>query len=328
MRSPGNGQRLGPRSGHDGARHQRRHLGHRHVVEDERAVGLVADDHDRLAGAGEHRLDLDVGRRGIDDAAGIVRRVQDDGTRARRDRRLQPGHVRREVGLRGHHDQPAPVVLRVEGVLDEERRDREHLVARVEQRLQHGVQRRAGAHGHEDVAGRVRQPRGGAQPPGHRLPHARVAGVGHVGVQVELAAVQHPAGRGQHGRGRLDLRVAQREVEDLVGAPLLLEARALLEHPADPGGLGEIGGDRVGDDHAGSIGHLARPGGEARRGMDALRPGFPSATLPTPMAAQTSGIGDKAESDRLRTVIDEGLADAGAADPFRLPRRVWTSRAG
>ncbi len=103
----------------------------------------------------------------------------------------------------------------------------------------------------------VGQPGGGAEPPGHRLAHARVAGVGHVGVQVRLAAVQHAAGRGQHGRGRLDLRVAQREIEDLVGAPLLLETRALLEHPADPGGLCQIGGHGLGDDHGGSIGHPA-----------------------------------------------------------------------
>src|SRR3989442_7175669 len=46
---------------------------------------------------------------------------------------------------------------------------------RIEQRLQHGVERGAGAHGHEDVIGGVGQAGGDAQPPGHGLADARMA---------------------------------------------------------------------------------------------------------------------------------------------------------
>src|SRR5438552_13748790 len=246
----GNGQRLGPGGGDDRAGDQRRHLGHDHVVEHERAVRLVADQHDRPRRARQQRLDLDEGRGGIDHAARIVRRVHEDRARPGRDGRLEPGDVWREIGPRRYHDQPPAVVLGVERVLREEWRHREHLVAGVEQRLQHGVERGAGADGHEHVVGRVRQSGGAAQPRGHRLADARMASIGHVGVQVARVAVQHAPCRGQHRRRRFDLRVAEREVEDLVGAAFGLEARALLEHAANPRRLLEIVGDGPGDDHA------------------------------------------------------------------------------
>src|SRR4029450_5484540 len=43
--------------------------------------------------------------------------------------------------------------------------------------------------------------------------------------------------------------LAHREVEDPVGAQLLLESGALIEHAADPRRLLEIVGDGPGDDH-------------------------------------------------------------------------------
>ena len=90
------------------------------------------------------------------------------------------------------------------------------------------------------MVGRVGQAGRRAQPPGHRLADARVAGVGHVGVQVRRVALEHAPGGGQDRRRRLDLRIAEREVEDLVGAPLLLEPRALLEHAPDPRRLRQV----------------------------------------------------------------------------------------
>src|SRR5262245_59157124 len=62
-------------------------------------------------------------------------------------------------------------------------------------------------------------------------------------------AVEYAPRGGQHCRRRLDLGIAKGEVEDLVGAALLLEAGALLEHAADPRGLGQIVGDGARDDH-------------------------------------------------------------------------------
>jgi hypothetical protein len=52
-------------------------------------------------------------------------------------------------------------------------------------------------------------------------------------VQVARLALKQAVRSGQHGCRRLDLGIAQREVEDLVRAALLLEAGALLEHAAD-----------------------------------------------------------------------------------------------
>ena len=146
------------------------------------------------------------------------------------------------------------MVLGVEHVLGKERRHRDDLVPGIEQRLQHGVDGAAGAHGHEDVVGGVREPGGCAEPLGHRRADTDMAGVGHVGVPVRPLALEHAPRGSQHGRWRLDLWIAQREVEDLVGAALLLEARALLEHAADPRRLGQIVGDGPRDDHARSIG--------------------------------------------------------------------------
>jgi len=101
-----------------------------------------------------------------------------------------------------------PWVLGVEHVLGEERRHREDLVPGIEQGLQHGVERAAGAHGHEDVAGGVRQPGGRAKTLRHRLADGDMAGVGHVGMPVRLRAVEHAPRGGQHGRRWLDLRIA------------------------------------------------------------------------------------------------------------------------
>src|SRR4030095_13023772 len=70
---------------------------------------------------------------------------------------------------------------------------------------------------------------------------------------------QHAPGGGQHGWRRLDLRVTEREVEDIVRSALLLEARALLEHATDPRGPGEVVGDGGGDDHGRQYRADARP---------------------------------------------------------------------
>jgi hypothetical protein len=143
----------------------------------------------------------------------------------------------------------------------------EDLVPGIEQGLQHGVEGGPGAHGHEDVIGRVGEPRGRAEPPRHRIANARVAGVGHVGVQVGRLALEHAPRGGQHGWRRLDLGIAQGEVEDLVSAALLLEASPLLEHAADPRRLRQILGDGAGDDHGGSIGPPGRGLGDPVRGF-------------------------------------------------------------
>jgi hypothetical protein len=141
------------------------------------------------------------------------------------------------------------VVLGVEDVLGEERGHRDDLVPGIQQGLQHDIERRPRAHRHEHVIGRVRQPRGRGEPLGDGLAHLRETGIGHVGVQVGRVAVEHAPRRGQHRGRRLDLGIAQREVEDPVGAELLLEPGALLEHAADPRRLLEIVGDGPGDDH-------------------------------------------------------------------------------
>src|SRR5439155_16339763 len=128
---------------------------------------------------------------------------------------------------------------------------------------------------------------GRAQSPGHRLAHLRIAGVGHVRVQVRLVALEHATRGGQHGRRRLDLRVAQREVEDLVGAALLLETRALLEHAADPRRPRQVLGHGPGDDHDRSIVDAAVRGA-SRRGVAVRAAGPPGGWGPRPEASNTN----------------------------------------
>ena len=176
-----------------------------------------------------------------------------------------------------------------------------------EQRLQHGVERGPGAHRHQHVIRGVRQSGRLAQPPRDRLAHLRVAGVRHVGVQVRRVAVEHAPRRGQHGGRRLDLRIAEREVEDLVGAALLLEARALLEHAADPRRLGEIFGDGP-RDHARSIDDA--PTRAMRWAACSLQPSACSAPRSCPPGSPQSRLGFRA---RART----------AAGRRRTTKALW-----
>src|SRR5207237_4406311 len=105
----GDSQRLRPRGRDDGTRDEWWHFRHHHVVEHERAIGLVADQRDGPADSLHQRLDLGERRRRIDHAARIVRRVDEDRARLRRDGRLQPRDIGREVGLRLYYHAPPAV---------------------------------------------------------------------------------------------------------------------------------------------------------------------------------------------------------------------------
>ena len=234
-------QLLGIGGGDDGVGgggHQRRHL---MVVEDDVAVGLVRDQIDGgaepFAGRIEHLPQL-VERLGrIDLAGGVVGRVDEHHFGFGVERRLNGRQIDVELRIRGHHLGDAAVIVDVEFVFDKEGGENDHLVAGVEQGLEDDIETTGRAAGHEDVAGTQGNALLGAKPLGQCLADKRVAGVGHVAVHAGLLVGGQIAKHGIEFGRRRHIRVADAEIEHLVGAELGLQPCALLEHLANPGGL-------------------------------------------------------------------------------------------
>jgi len=105
------------------------------------------------------------------------------------------------------------------------------------------LQAAGGAHGHADLAGGDRKAGEAAVACGDGLAHRFVAGVAHVAVQPG-PLVEHQAAKGLlHGAGRFEVRVAQAEVIDLVGAVERFEPVAFLKHLANHGAATHLVGD-------------------------------------------------------------------------------------
>jgi len=72
------------------------------------------------------------------------------------------------------------------------------------------------------------------QSPCHSLAHRGKPGVGHVGVTARPVLRHHtPQGR-DHGLRRLDIRIAQREIENVLRSALPAQANAFFEHAPYP----------------------------------------------------------------------------------------------
>ena len=90
-------------------------------------------------------------------------------------------------------------------------------------------------HRHEHVIGRVRE--AGCRASRAAIVAARPeAGVVHVAVTPRPVSFAPPRSASSTLRRRIQIRIAQREIEDVLRAALRLQARAFLEHAADPGG--------------------------------------------------------------------------------------------
>ncbi len=127
------------------------------VVEDQPAVGLVGKEIDRasLAGTGPGQ-DLGQrlqGRRRVNPPGRIVRRIDDDQPRRRRDRRLDRRQVEIEVGPGRHLDRHRRASQRHAVVVEPRRRIDDHLVSRIQERRHGRGDGTEGAGGERDIGG-------------------------------------------------------------------------------------------------------------------------------------------------------------------------------
>ena len=141
------------------------------------------------------------------------------------------------------------MVLDVEAVLGEVGAEHDHLVAGVEDGFEDRVDGAGGAVGHQEVVAGEGDAGALGEAPRDRRADLRVAGVRHVAVAARAVFRDDAAQRGDHGFGRLDVGVADGEIEDILGAALPAELHAGLKHAANPGGALHLLGDRVGDLH-------------------------------------------------------------------------------
>ena len=211
------------------------------LVEQNLAVRLVADQEDFGPELGRlrpqqlgQRLDQ---RSGIHRARGIVGRVDDHQLGPRRELALKLVQVGNEVAIAADHHRLRPVVGRVKQVLGEERRQDHDLVVAVAERVHDHVERRRRADGHDDVIGTVGEAGLVRQRVGDRLPGLDVAGVGHVAMHARRVRGGEAAQFVEELRRRFGDRIAQREVEDVLGPALLSQLDAQLEHPPNPGAV-------------------------------------------------------------------------------------------
>ena len=97
------------------------------------------------------------------------------------------------------------------------------------------IERRSRTHRHHNLVGAVRKPGLVRQRVGDGLPGFDVSGIGHVPVDSRRIVRGEAVQLFEELRRWFRNRIAQREIEDVLGAALLAELDAKLKHPADPG---------------------------------------------------------------------------------------------
>jgi len=223
---------LGPGDCGDGARDVHGSFGHFAAIEDERAVRFVAEHRD--LGPAQNGFELIEHARRVHDAGRVIGRVQDERLGARREGGGYTGRIGQKV-FRGLDLDDAPrVILDIEPVLGEVRHKHHHFVAGIEHRFEHGVERAARTHGHDDVPGVVRKARSLREPARDDFAHLGIARVRHVAVTARPVFRRDAGQRRRHLFRGLHLGIAQREIKDVFRAALCPETVAFLKHPADP----------------------------------------------------------------------------------------------
>ena len=209
------------------------------AVKDQFAVRLVGDQVDRMTefftlfaeqcGKRFQRFLL------INDAGGVVRRVDDDRLRVRRKVRLDVLDVQIEIrGVRGHDDHFAADRMDERGIFGEVRCENDELRIRNAHRLHRAHQRGRSAAGEEQVLRSCAAVEPLVQVLRNRFANAHRAGRGCVSVNFHgVLARRHRLVRLLHrlrcGHGR----VADREIIDVFRAELRLLFETVLEQFAD-----------------------------------------------------------------------------------------------
>ena len=237
----GQRQILGVRSRHDAAYVMVKDVRILQPVKQQLAIGFVADQKDFAAQRrlffADDRADLVQRGSAVQHAGGVVRRIDKHGASAVVYRVPQRVHIRQEILVGRHHAAGRAVIVGVEVILHKERREDNHLVARIQQRPHHHIKRAARAAGHNHVLRAKAQPGFALQLRRHRRARLGVARVGHIAVHPRLRLVRDAPQLGEELIRRLHNRIAQRQVKHILVAVQPLERDPLLEHLAYPGSL-------------------------------------------------------------------------------------------
>ena len=236
-------ERLGPRVADEGRVVEARDPRRLETVVDELAVGLVADEVDRVAvfgGLGTQqvgeRLEILVI---VDRAHGVVGRVDDDRGRLGSDGGGDGIDVEHEVACAcGHLDGHRAGIARPGLVLGEVRRDGDELLAGEHDGLDGDADGSRGASREIEVAGRVMRVVAAVEVLGDGLARLDEAGRHRIHVHGAFALVDQASDGLVDDGGGGDARVADGEVEDLVVADLRLALEAVGEYLANLVGCG------------------------------------------------------------------------------------------
>ena len=183
----------------------------------------------------EQRAGDAIGRSGrIHHAARIVRRVQDDQLRARRKRALESGKigqhglfVERNLNQTGAPILDEPPIRRVAG------QKRDYFVLRVEHRLHKGINGACGPSGHNDIGSFVRGVEPARQRSGDGRTDIGIPGAVHIAVQFRRGFARGFFQRSAHARRARSRRIADAEIEDVVGTVSLLQLFGFLKSLAN-----------------------------------------------------------------------------------------------
>ena len=131
------------------------------------------------------------------------------------------------------------MILDVEDVLDEIGAEDDHFIAGIQKCLEQDVQSSTGAHGHYDVRSGPLHIGSISQMYGDLFTDFGPAGIGHVPVDSFLGSIDQITQFLDELRGRREVGIAEREIENLILAVDGLETVPLLEHLPDPRGARE-----------------------------------------------------------------------------------------
>ena len=203
------------------------------------AVRLIGDDVDRVAVllllAAENGSELLDRLFRVDGTARVVRRIDDDGLRVRRQARLKGRKVNLEVlDARRHDDELAADRFDEAAVLGEERRERDEFIAFLAERLEANRDGSGSAGRHEEVLARKMRAEAVVDAPGQRLANLRIARRDCVAVDsLRRHRLQDVDGRLLDEFRRRHIRVAKAEIVDILLTDLRRALAAKLKDRAD-----------------------------------------------------------------------------------------------
>ena len=239
----GQGQRLAVGVAHNCIVIVFRQIRHGDSVVHELAVRLVSDHVDArpvlLLLCAQHIRDLLDHFLGIHNASGVVRSVDDERLRLRRDHRGEHlRHRHKRVGISGGRHKHTVHVAHIVAVLTEERSEGNDLVAGVYKRLQDDVQTACSAYRHQYIFRGKCGPELLVQMLGDRGADILKARVVHISVEHVLVLVGNDVEKRLADlRRRNHARVAEAVVIDVLTAELLRHLRAFFKHCTDCGAV-------------------------------------------------------------------------------------------